>query len=865
MALPIALLMAFLALLTRVELIGSLFGRSNARRERMTGQLNQTSEDEKAVALYCEQLLADPGLTSLQFLNLKPTLKVEDASIYLKPLDTKKSFAGPKPTTPPGPATALTQYRRMVVLGDAGTGKTTLLRSLVLESAAGRSEGLPDLPILISLPEFGRASSNLRLLDYTLKQLETRLGGRRAFLEEKLNKGQLLLLFDGLDEIQPRPDAKVDVIYHSIVEQLGRLAHKYPATSMVVTCRRAGWRGMLPDFTALELVEFGWEDIQDFIRRWMTSRRRPELIRPLATALLQNVGLRSLAATPLLLALICLVFERQGELPQRRSELYEWCVTALLTEAEARQPSQLKIEYKQALLRKVALHFHVLGQRDFQREALLGVVNPFLKELGLSKLISSEAVLTELVSEQGLLREQGEGLYGFAHLSLQEYFTAEAIAENQYYKLLPKAIGLAWWREVIVLLSGLGNTEVVLKLISQAGGSRPLPVSLACRCLSNQLPSDPDLTGAVLSEAMQLILNIGVAPEDKTLVVDALSQIKDPAVVSYFSQLFRMRDVQKFLSGDWYARVILNLVQLGFAESYPLVFQLLTRPDINPDLKQKLIDAAVIVGEPAGAIQNLGEMLPGLSGDVRAKTILLLLQRGDDSLVMPAIALLQQGEIDRNLKRRLLGALSLVLSPGAFLDDITPLLQSQALGDIGLQLRALELAVRRGGSDAIISLLKKVAIQPGRFAPELCRRLILMAGRFGEAEAVPHLLELLSGPDDNGKHIEALKKQALSAIAALATIEHTFALRHWLREAEADQYSLWVAALARSLNDQEETRRITERFFEDDHAKNRKPNRSELELELRQMAAKTKREILALPSSQANDTDYFYGWPVGSY
>lgn len=864
MGLPFAFLLFFLALAVRPFLIGSFFSRHVNRRGQTTGHLKLQSEDEKAVARYCEQLLADPVVTSLQILNLKGVLKVEEASFYLKPFENEPTARKFQPLSP---VAALSQYPRLVVLGNAGTGKSTMLRALAVASATGQIEGLPDLPVIISLPEFARSSAP-RLLDYTIRRLETVLGGnsRREFIEEKLSKGQILLLFDGLDEIQPRHDAGMELIYRAVSEQLNRLAKKYPAASIVVSCRRAGWRNTLPEFKPLELVELGWEDIQDFIRRWSAVRRRPELFRPLAAALLQSTGLRALAANPLLLALICLVYERRSDLPQRRSELFEWCIEALLEEAENRrspETSHLKPEYKRALLRKVALHFHLRHQRDFPREEMLQVVNPFLAELGLNNEAIS-GTLEELVSEQGLLREQADGMFGFAHISLQEYFAAEAIAENQYYGFLPKVLEHPWWQEVIVLLSGLGNSDRVLRLIQASNSEkRYRTVSLACRCLANQPPLDnPDLAASVLVEAMQLVLDVAVGYEEKAEVVEALSQIKDQVIISYFSQLFQMQDVLKFLRWDLYARVILNLVQLGFAESYPVVFQLLTRLEIDNDFKQKLIDAAVIVGESSGALQHLREILPSLTGDVRAKAVLVLLQRGDDSLVMPAIALLQDHYIDINLKRRLLGALSILLSPNAFLAEIWPLLQGDTLGASSLQLRALELAVRRGGSEAIIALLNRLTEHPDRFTQSIARRIILLAGRFGEAEVVPHLLHLLNYCDPTGQAVvdDQLKKQALAAIAALATVDHTFALRHWLRQAEIDAYSQSIAALARSLSDQEETRKVADRFLTGTNGK-----RSELELELRKLANETRRSMATIGTGYLNDTDYYYGWPIGSY
>ena len=859
MAILLATFLTLVSMLTQPTLIGGFFSR-NHRKAALPSPITQ-SEDEKALATYCQQLLEQESLTTLQILNLKGVLKVEEASIYLKLYNAGETDNKQLPSL--DPTTALKYYKRIVALGDAGAGKTTLLKWLAVASAQGQSEGLPNFPIVVSLPEFVRSRSP-RLLDYTLDRLVASSGSSRSFLEEKLEQGQVLMLFDGLDAIQSSRDGDIEMIYRVVSDQLIRLAKKYPRAMIVVTCRRAGWRGELPGFVPLQLVEFDWEDIQDFIRRW-TNSHRPEIFHPLAAALLQSVGVRSLAATPLLLALICLVFERRGALPQRRSELYQWCIEVMMEEAEqSATPTLLKPLYKQALLRKIALYFHQRGQRDFPRDELLQVINPFVRELKFDRE-ATEALLAELASEQGLLREQGEGLYGFAHISLQEFFTAEAIAENQHYETLTALFDQAWWQEVIILLAGLGDAERLLQLLLNSNLARPQLLNLACRCLANQPPvNNPDLSYSVLVEAMQLVLAIDQPIDDKALVIEALSQIKNRAVVHYFSQLFQMRDIQQFLRWDMYARVILNLVQLGFAESYPVVFQLLTRPQIDVDLKLKLIDGAIIVGEKDGAMTDLRTLLPALSGDVRAKAVLVILQRGDITLVTAAVVLLRERQINSNLKRRLLSALSTSLSPDEYLKQILPLLRDKNSHEKVLQMRALDLAVRRGGANSLITLLTYLYERPDRFTLEIQKRITLLAGRFGGPAVLDYLLELLEAPirtlepkallDDN------LKRTALAAITVIITPAQTDNLRDWLRTAQPDYYSQRIAALLLALNDSEENRAVTGKFLS-----SRKENRQEMEKQLRQLANETRRSMAAIPASTPNDTDYFYNFPLGSY
>ena len=110
-------------------------------------------------------------------------------------------------------------------------------------------------------------------------------------------------------------------------------------------------------------------------------------------------------------------------LPERRAELYKQCVDTLLTKWDAsrniRRLRAFKPEHKRHLLEEVAWHFHLQGQRYFTERDLLEVIAAFLPAIGLQSEQNGQ-VLDEIVAENGLLKEQAHGWYGFLHLTLQE-------------------------------------------------------------------------------------------------------------------------------------------------------------------------------------------------------------------------------------------------------------------------------------------------------------------------------------------------------------------------------------------------------------------------------------------------------------
>jgi hypothetical protein len=67
--------------------------------------------------------------------------------------------------SPLAPEQALRLYKHCVIVGAPGTGKTTMLKYLTLQSIGQQLKGLPDLPIHVDLPAFAR-SGHRDLLEY---------------------------------------------------------------------------------------------------------------------------------------------------------------------------------------------------------------------------------------------------------------------------------------------------------------------------------------------------------------------------------------------------------------------------------------------------------------------------------------------------------------------------------------------------------------------------------------------------------------------------------------------------------------------------------------------------------------------------
>jgi len=238
------------------------------------------------------------------------------------------------------PEEAVRRHRHTAVLGDPGAGKTTMLKYLCLLSAQAKLGNLPDFPLFVTLNRYAKAPQ-LNLLDFVVADVAERYGFPQlgSYLEKRLDRGSVLLLLDGLDEVIVGSPREAEEVYRRTANEINRLVTRYPKCPVVVTSRRAGWQGLLsPSFMKMAVLDFGWEEIRCFINNWFGEGS--DRAQRLHSILSQQIRMQTLAANPLLLSLIAIVFERDLELPERRAKLYERCVQVLLTEWDDLPPKK---------------------------------------------------------------------------------------------------------------------------------------------------------------------------------------------------------------------------------------------------------------------------------------------------------------------------------------------------------------------------------------------------------------------------------------------------------------------------------------------------------------------------------------------
>ena len=376
------------------------------------------------------------------------------------------------------------------------------------------------LPILLTLNNL--AGDGRPLEEHAAAALaECGLGDGHRLLLCRLRTGDCLLLLDALDEVTD-PTAQ-----ERVIAEINRLRHAYgEGNQILVTSRPAGYRYRLDGLLTLEIQPFQSPQVSAFVRQWFAdvedADERARRVDGLLAALGRNPRIQSLAANPLLLALIALNFEADWRLPEQRADLYDEALKLLIEEWRVRKP---KVEPPRFTSREVrcalgelACEAHEAGLRVMDRDRIVTMLASAARRCGIQA--PAEALLDAVMEDTGLLCRKSRKGYDFVHLTFQEFLAAESLLrQGREADLLARA-GDPWWREVIRLYAGQSPTPAVL--LQTLLASDPL---LAAGCLADaRSQGDTAMARAIVARLNTLLTQ---DPARRQAAADALAEVRD--------------------------------------------------------------------------------------------------------------------------------------------------------------------------------------------------------------------------------------------------------------------------------------------------------------------------------------------------
>ncbi|MCI0490545.1 MAG: HEAT repeat domain-containing protein [Blastocatellia bacterium] len=440
----------------------------------------------------------------------------------------------------------LFKERRAVVLGDPGAGKTTLMRYVAYRLAQAqiggqknedRATDMPSelcdcLPVYIRIGEYAQhlkqnpeaTLDGFAPLGCQVRQLPL----SADLLRDAIRRGRALFLLDGLDEIIDTSQRR-DVA--RIVEQFALAHSQCPVfvTSRVVGYREAQLSGSFSQFT---ITPFEDDDIRRFAESWYGALNMPQQAEALVKAIDDSPPIRRLASNPLLLTVIALIHHRGTKLPRHRVKLYSQAAETLVDQwMSARRvvPEDWEVEDTiKSLLPAIAWQLHCTTSSGLMRERDLHALLVETMREREARLSEREAValasqfrrnvneFSGIFFERGL-DEEGRGIYGFLHLTFEEYFAAVRLSdkwEREGDDVLKSVLHDPRWTEIILLAAGhLGESSQyrATRFVEAISGAQSeyenilhRDLLMAARCLGDDIRVDPDLRGAVVSGLLEL-------------------------------------------------------------------------------------------------------------------------------------------------------------------------------------------------------------------------------------------------------------------------------------------------------------------------------------------------------------------------
>ncbi|MHC5938892.1 NACHT domain-containing protein [Nostoc sp.] len=364
---------------------------------------------------------------------------------------------------------AVEKYSKLMILGKPGAGKTTFLKYLAIQCIGGEFQA-ERVPIFVTLKNFAEAANKPGLLQHITEDAINPISS----IQDVITYGKALVLLDGLDEVREEDSNRV-------LKEIRDFSDRFPKNQFVMTCRIAAKEYTFEKFTEVEVADFDDDQISNFANNWFKDKAvKPETF---DKSLEENNRIKQLAASPLLLTLLCLAFEESGDFPANRSELYKEGLDALLKKWDAKRGIQreqvykkLSVQRKEDLLSKIALTTFERGDYFFKQKVAEQYITEYIRNLPDANLdqealqMDSEIVLKSIESQHGLLVERAKGIYSFSHLTFHEYFTARDFvlvkqSSEQALQNLVSHINEKSWREVFLLVVGMSPSADNLLLL----------------------------------------------------------------------------------------------------------------------------------------------------------------------------------------------------------------------------------------------------------------------------------------------------------------------------------------------------------------------------------------------------------------
>ena len=339
---------------------------------------------------------------------------------------------------------------RIVITGDPGCGKTTLL-SYLARTCIVQKRWTPITLTCRDLLGMHQVEGLLGLVRYQLQQLgysQKQVQVLSDVLEQQIAANQVLLLVDGLDEI-PTETAR-----QRLAKFLSAQAQLYPEMPMILTSRVVGFRAIqsvLDRFKHFTVAPLSVNHKKRFVELWASLvseisglQNSADIRKRLENLVCKERKVAKLCENIFLLGLIAQMFSFDRELPAYRTDVYRRALELMIVRQRKGQGLPLTVNEVYPYLEHLAYCMRLEGDQYWPEtrviEAIEEVRRAEIKESDLQRRSPGEW-LDAAINQLGILNIAGPSridhrgyerrMIQFFHQSFQEYFAAQAIIHSR--------------------------------------------------------------------------------------------------------------------------------------------------------------------------------------------------------------------------------------------------------------------------------------------------------------------------------------------------------------------------------------------------------------------------------------------------
>ncbi|MFB9481662.1 NACHT domain-containing protein [Streptomyces filamentosus] len=372
-------------------------------------------------------------------------------------------------------------HDRILLRGQAGSGKTTLVQWLTVSAcAAPPADGMGYLhgrvPFVLPLRTLTRHGERLPDADRFLSAADCPLTPPDGWADRVLAAGRGLVLVDGIDEIPEAERGRARDWLRGLLAAYGT-GNRWLVTSRP-TAVRDDWLAR-DGFTELTLSPMAPAEVATFVRRW--HRAAGPSAAPYEQQLLDSLRttehVAQLATNPLMCGLVCALHrDRRGYLPRGRKPLYDAALSMLLArrDRERGMGAPYGVVLDEApqiqLVQRLAYWLTLNDRFQMDRARAESLVADALPAMGLADA-PPDRVFTHLLHRSGLLREPTADSVGFVHRTFQDYLAAKALVDHWDIGVLVRHATDDRWEDVIRMAVGHARPREAAEILRELLGA----------------------------------------------------------------------------------------------------------------------------------------------------------------------------------------------------------------------------------------------------------------------------------------------------------------------------------------------------------------------------------------------------------